>query len=95
MSYGSRRGGRTVAEGEAVDQRHAVEPVVVLGVVHGEEAGPVPQQGAPQPGREGTWRSEVKTISKTNLAHRHVFIISSVKKLIHLFSMRLLIILVL
>lgn len=82
MSHGSRRGGRTVAEGEAVDQRHAVEPVVVLGVVHGEQARPVPQQGPAQPGREGTWGSEVKTISKTNLTHRHVFITSSVEILI-------------
>lgn len=49
----------TVAEGEAVDQRQAVKPVVVLGAAHREEAGPVPQQSALQPGRDGACRSEV------------------------------------
>lgn len=49
----------TAAEGEAVDERHAVKPVVVLGVAHREKTGSIPQQSALQPGREAACRSEV------------------------------------
>lgn len=39
----------TVSEGEAVDERQTIKPVVVLRVAHREETGPVSQQGALQP----------------------------------------------
>lgn len=39
----------TVSEGEAVDERQTIKPVVVLGGAHREETGPVSQQGALQP----------------------------------------------
>lgn len=49
----------TVAEGEAVDERQAVEPVVVLGVAHREKSRPVPQEGALEPGWDGACRLKV------------------------------------
>lgn len=52
----------TVSEGEAVDQRHAIKPVVVLAAAHREEARPVPEQSALQPGRDGTWGSKVTQV---------------------------------
>lgn len=45
-----------------MDERQAVEPVVVLGAAHGEETGPVPQQRALQPGWDGACRSKVTHI---------------------------------
>lgn len=45
----------TAGEGEAVDERQTIKPVVVVGVSHGEKTRPVPQQSALQPRRDGTW----------------------------------------
>lgn len=50
----------TVAEGETVDERRAIEPVVVCGVAQREKAGSVSQQRALQPGRDWSCRSKVK-----------------------------------
>lgn len=41
----------TVREGEAVHDGHPIEPVLVAGVAHGQDARAVPQQRAPQPAR--------------------------------------------
>lgn len=41
--------GRTIFKGEAVHDGHAVEPVLVAGLAHGEETRAIAQQCALQP----------------------------------------------
>lgn len=48
-SHPGKRQGRTIFEGEAVHDGHAVEPVLVAGLAHGEETRAIAQQSALQP----------------------------------------------
>lgn len=57
----------TIAEGEAVDERQAVKPVVVLRVTYREKPRPIPQQGALQPGRDRSCRSKVTNTTVNGL----------------------------
>lgn len=54
---------QTVTEGEAVDEREAVKPVVVLRVAHREESRAIPQEGALQPRWDGACRAKVASLT--------------------------------
>lgn len=53
----------TITEGEAVDERQAIKPVVVLRVTHREESRAIPQEGALQPGWDGAYGAKSASLT--------------------------------